>query len=61
MTNQPRPEATDGPGWHGASPCDSDPLELQHYKTQLAAVERISHALFQSIDLDELKVLTPSL
>jgi signal transduction histidine kinase len=28
--------------------------ELSHYKTQLAAIERVSHTLFQSIDLDEL-------
>jgi len=28
--------------------------ELLHYKTQFEAFERISHALFQSIDLDEL-------
>ena len=32
----------------------ADVLELLHYKTQLEAVERISQALFQSIDLDEL-------
>jgi signal transduction histidine kinase len=32
----------------------TDALELLHYKTQLEAVERISQALFQSIDLDEL-------
>lgn len=31
-----------------------DASELLHYKTQLEAVERISQALFQSIDLDEL-------
>jgi signal transduction histidine kinase len=28
--------------------------ELSHYKTQLAAIERVSLTLFQSIDLDEL-------
>jgi signal transduction histidine kinase len=32
----------------------SDASELLHYKTQLEAVERISQALFQSIDLDDL-------
>jgi signal transduction histidine kinase len=35
-------------------PFDSAPGDGLHYKTQLEAVERISHALFQSIDLDEL-------
>jgi signal transduction histidine kinase len=28
--------------------------EHSHYKTQLAAIERVSHTLFQSLDLDEL-------
>lgn len=31
-----------------------DASSAAHYKTQLEAVERISHALFQSIDLDQL-------
>lgn len=35
-------------------PLDSAPGDALHYKTQLEAVERISHALFQSIDLDQL-------
>jgi signal transduction histidine kinase len=33
---------------------DSLAAELSHYKTQLAAIERVSLTLFQSIDLDEL-------
>src|SRR5688572_13910787 len=33
---------------------DSLSSELSHYKAQLAAIERVSQALFQSIDLDEL-------
>lgn len=32
----------------------ADASSAAHYKTQLEAVERISHALFQSIDLDQL-------
>ncbi|MEY4705011.1 MAG: hypothetical protein RL042_1213 [Nitrospirota bacterium] len=36
---------------HPPNPAPNDGL---HYKTQLEAVERISHALFQSIDLDQL-------
>ncbi|MEO6110899.1 MAG: HAMP domain-containing sensor histidine kinase [Nitrospiraceae bacterium] len=35
-------------------PLDPDQSPDGHYKTQLEAVERISHTLFQSIDLDEL-------
>ncbi|MCI0427383.1 MAG: GAF domain-containing sensor histidine kinase [Nitrospiraceae bacterium] len=35
-------------------PVDSAPGDGLHYKRELEAVERISHALFQSIDLDEL-------
>ena len=35
---------------------EADPLisDLSHYKAQLAAIERVSHALFHTIDLDEL-------
>jgi signal transduction histidine kinase len=33
---------------------DNLTAELSHYKTQLAAIERVSLTLFQSIDLDEL-------
>jgi signal transduction histidine kinase len=33
---------------------DSITREISHYKAQLAAIERVSQTLFQSIDLDEL-------
>jgi len=36
------------------NPVQAEPTGEYHYKNQLEAVERISHALFQSIDLDEL-------
>lgn len=36
------------------NPVQDEPTGEYHYKNQLEAVERISHALFQSIDLDEL-------
>jgi signal transduction histidine kinase len=47
-SNQTDPLATQEP--------TSDRLtgELSHYKTQLAAIERVSQTLFQSINLDEL-------
>src|SRR5262245_41552967 len=35
-------------------PTEPDLSELMHYKTELAAVQRISQALFQTIDLDQL-------
>lgn len=37
-----------------ALPHEADLAELLHYKAEFAAVQRISHALFQTIDLDEL-------
>jgi signal transduction histidine kinase len=37
-----------------SSSIDRLTIEVSHYKTQLTAIERVSHTLFQSIDLDEL-------
>jgi signal transduction histidine kinase len=54
MMQPPAPDAKDQPGTEFMQLSKADASELLHYKTQLEAVERISHALFQSIDLDEL-------
>ena len=54
MTQPPSPDAKDEPDTDFTQLSQADALELLHYKTQLEAVERISQALFQSIDLDEL-------
>ena len=54
MTQPPSPDAKNEPSTDFAQLSQSDALELLHYKTQLEAVERISQALFQSIDLDDL-------
>ena len=54
MTQPPSPDAKNQPGSDFMQLSKADALELLHYKTQLEAVERISHALFQSIDLNEL-------
>ena len=54
MTQPPSPNMQNQPGVDFAQLSQSDALELLHYKTQLEAVEGISQALFQSIDLDEL-------
>ncbi len=54
MTQPPSPNMQDQPGADFTRLSQADALELLHYKTQLEAVERISQALFQSIDLDEL-------
>ena len=54
MTQPPSPDAKNPPDTDFARLSQSDALELLHYKTQLEAVERISQALFQSLDLDEL-------
>ena len=54
MSIPPIHEPSQTPGAAPDGPSDSGhPAQLQE-KTQLAAIERISHALFQSIDLDEL-------
>ena len=47
-TSQPEPLVTQEPT------NESRTGELSHYKTQLAAIERVSQTLFQSINLDEL-------
>jgi signal transduction histidine kinase len=54
MTQPPFPDAKNQPGTDFARLSQPDASELLHYKTQLEAVQRISQALFQSIDLDEL-------
>lgn len=54
MTQPPSPHRQDQPDTDFTQLSKADALELLHYKTQLEAVERISQALFQSIDLDEL-------
>jgi len=54
MTQPPSPDAKNQPGAGFTRSSEADASELLHYKTQLEAVERVSHALFQSIDLDEL-------
>ena len=54
MTQPPSPHRQDQPGVDFTRLSKADASELLHYKTQLEAVERISQALFQSIDLDDL-------
>jgi signal transduction histidine kinase len=54
MTQPPSPDAKNQPGVDFTRSSKADSSELLHYKTQLEAVERISHTLFQSIDLDQL-------
>jgi len=54
MTQPPSPDAKNQTGTDFTRLSQADTSELLHYKTQLEAVERISHALFQSIGLDEL-------
>jgi signal transduction histidine kinase len=54
MTQPPSPDAKNQPGAGFTRLSKTDAAELLHYKTQLEAVERISQALFQSLDLDEL-------
>ncbi|HSQ91164.1 MAG TPA: GAF domain-containing sensor histidine kinase [Nitrospiraceae bacterium] len=51
---QPPSDAKNHPDTNFTQLSPADASELLHYKTQLEAVERISHALFHSIDLDEL-------
>ena len=51
---QPPSDAKNQSGADFTQLSKADVLELLHYKTELEAVERISQALFQSIDLDEL-------
>jgi signal transduction histidine kinase len=54
MTQPPSPDAKNQPGTDFTRLSKADASELLHYKRELEAVERISQALFQSIDLDEL-------
>jgi signal transduction histidine kinase len=54
MTQPPSPDAKNQAGADFTRLSQPDASELLHYKTQLEAVQRISQALFQSIDLDEL-------
>ena len=54
MTQPPPPDAKNQPGVDLTRLSEADASDLLHSKTQLEAVERISQALFQSIDLDEL-------
>jgi signal transduction histidine kinase len=54
MTQPPSPNMQNQPNVDYTRLSKAEASELLHYKTQLEAVERISQALFQSIDLDEL-------
>jgi signal transduction histidine kinase len=54
MTQPPSSDAKNQPSTDFAPLSQADAVELLHYKTQMEAVERISQALFQSINLDEL-------
>jgi len=54
MTQPPSPDTQNQPGADFMRLSKADASELLHYKTQFEAFERISQALFQSIDLDEL-------
>ena len=54
MTQPPSPNTQNNSGIDFMRLSKADASELLHYKTQFEAFERISQALFQSIDLDEL-------
>jgi signal transduction histidine kinase len=54
MTQPPSPDPQSHPDADFTRLSRADVSALLHYKTELEAVERISQALFQSIDLDEL-------
>ena len=55
MGNPPqRQPAIEGVAERAIAASSGNHTDEAHYKTQLEAVERISHALFQSIDLDQL-------
>ena len=54
MTEQKIRSSLEGVVKESLDPLHAGRPDELHYKTQLDAVERISHALFQSIDLDEL-------
>ena len=54
MMQPPSPDAKNQPSTNFAQLSQHQPSELLHYKTEIEAVQRISQALFQSLDLDEL-------
>ena len=54
MTQPPSPDTQNQQGANFTRLSKADASELLHYKREIEAVERISQALFQSIDLDEL-------
>ncbi|BFU95959.1 MAG: hypothetical protein NTNFB02_26810 [Nitrospira sp.] len=54
MTHPPGSDSEQPRAPHQAGPLGPDLSELIHYKTELAAVQRISQALFHTIDLDQL-------
>ena len=54
MTQPPSPDAKNQPSTEFTNLSQHEPSELLHYKTEIEAVQRISQALFQSLDLDEL-------
>src|SRR5215467_16355622 len=58
MMQPPAPDAKDQPNTDITQLSKPEASELLHYKTEIEAVERISQALFQSLDLDELVEIT---
>jgi signal transduction histidine kinase len=54
MTHPAKPDSEDHRIGNEAPLRENDLSESMHYKTELAAVQRISQALFHTIDLDEL-------
>ena len=54
MMQPPSPDAKNQPSTDFTKLSQHEPSELLHYKTEIEAVQRISQALFQSLDLDEL-------
>src|SRR5262245_18308888 len=54
MMQPPSPDAKNQPNIDFRQSSKPEASELLHYKTEIEAVERISQALFQSLDLDEL-------
>jgi len=54
MTHPHRPDSEQHGTRKQAHPREPDLSELMHYKTELAAVQRVSQTLFHTIDLDQL-------
>lgn len=54
VTTQPPSDAKNQPTIDLMQLSKPEASELLHYKTEIEAVQRISQALFQSLDLDEL-------